>query len=45
MVVEHAGKTIDESPYRNDVLDSPYYRKNVRDFAGKPRALMATLCK
>jgi hypothetical protein len=39
----HSGKTIDESPYRNDVLDSPYYRKNVRDFAGTPRALMAKI--
>ncbi len=39
----HAGKTIDESPYRSDVLDSPYYRKNVRDFAGTPRALMAKI--
>lgn len=39
----HAGKTIDESPYKSAVIDSPYYRKNVRDFAGKPRALMATL--
>ncbi len=38
-----AGKTIDESPYRSSVLDSPFYRKNVRDFAGTPRALMATL--
>src|SRR5262245_4592937 len=40
---KHAGKTIDASPYKSAVLDSPYYRKNVRDFAGTPRALMATL--
>lgn len=37
----YAGMTIDESPYKSTVLDSPYYRKNVRDFGGKPRALMA----
>src|SRR5262245_30031043 len=42
-VNKHAGKTIDSSPYKSAVLDSPYYRKNVRDFAGTPRALMATL--
>lgn len=40
---QHAGKTIDESPYRSSVLDSPFYRKNVRDFAGTPRALMAQI--
>ena len=39
----HAGKTVEESPYGSAVLDSPFYRKNVRDFAGKPRALMATI--
>jgi len=39
----HAGKTIDASPYRTAVLDSPFYRANVRDFAGTPRALMAEL--
>jgi hypothetical protein len=37
----HAGKTIEETPYKSEVLDSPFYRKNVRDFAGKPRDLMA----
>ena len=37
----YAGLTIDESPYKSTVLDSPYYRQNVRDFGGKPRALMA----
>jgi hypothetical protein len=40
---KHAGKTIEMSPYKNAVLESPYYRKNVRDFAGTPRALMAKL--
>lgn len=40
---QHAGKTIDESPFGAGVLESPYYRKNVRDFSGKPRALMAKL--
>ena len=42
-VTKFAGKTIDESPYKSAVLDSPYYRRNVRDFAGTPRALMAKL--
>src|ERR687887_1422135 len=37
---QYAGKTIDESPFKKAVLESPYYRKNVRDFAGGPRALM-----
>lgn len=40
---KYAGKTIDESPYRTAILDSKFYRKNVRDFAGTPRALMSTL--
>lgn len=40
---KYAGKTIDESPYRDTVIDSPFYRKNVRDFAGTPRALMGTI--
>ncbi len=40
---KHAGKTIEESPYKSTVVDSPFYRKNVRDFAGVPRKLMATL--
>jgi hypothetical protein len=42
-VDKYAGLTIDESPFKSSVLDSPYYRKNVRDFAGTPRALMAKL--
>lgn len=38
-----AGLTIEKSPYAKAVLESPHYRKNVRDFAGTPRALMAKL--
>src|SRR5436853_235496 len=34
---KYAGKTINESPFAAAVLKSPYYRKNVRDFAGGPR--------
>lgn len=40
---KHAGKTIEDSPFKSTVVDSPFYRKNVRDFAGVPRALMGTL--
>ncbi len=40
---KYAGKTFQETPYSNDVLNSPFYRKNVRDFAGVPRALMSKL--
>jgi hypothetical protein len=36
----HAGKTFDESPYGKAIVESPFYRKNVRDFAGTPRDLM-----
>jgi hypothetical protein len=39
----HAGKTIEASPFAKAVLESPHYRKNVRDFAGTPRALMSKL--
>ena len=42
-VDKYAGKTIDESPYKKAVVESPYYRKNVRDFVGTPRALMNKL--
>ena len=35
--------TIDESPFGAEVLESPFYRKNVRDFGGKPREMMAQL--
>ena len=35
-----AGMTFNETPYGDAVLNSPYYRKNVRDFAGTLRALM-----
>jgi hypothetical protein len=37
---EYAGKTFAETPYGKDVVESPFYRKNVRDFAGVPRDLM-----
>ena len=39
----HAGKTIDESPFGSAILESEFYRKNVRDFEGKPRGLMAQI--
>ncbi len=39
----YAGKTIDESPFGKSVVDSEFYRKNVRDFGGKPRAMMAQI--
>ncbi len=39
----HAGQTIEQSPFGNAILNSPYYRRNVRDFAGTPRALMSRL--
>ncbi len=39
----YAGKTLDESPFKKAVLESPFYRKNVQDFAGTPRALMNKL--
>jgi hypothetical protein len=40
---KYAGKSIDTSPFKSTILDSPFYRKNVRDFAGVPRKLMGTL--
>lgn len=40
---KYAGMSIEKSPYKKDVVESPYYRKNVRDFAGGPRALMANI--
>jgi uncharacterized protein DUF1501 len=40
---KYAGKTIDESPFKKAVVESPFYRKNVMDFAGAPRALMNKL--
>ena len=39
----YAGQTINASPFGSGVLNSPFYRRNVRDFAGTPRALMARL--
>ncbi len=40
---KHADKTINETPHAAAVLESPFYRKNVRDFAGTPRDLMPKL--
>ena len=40
---KYAGKTIDESPFKKAVVESPFYRKNVMDFAGTPRALLNKL--
>ena len=37
---KHAGKTLQETPYGKEILGSPFYRKNVRDFGGFPRALL-----
>jgi len=42
-LTKYAGKTIEESPYGEQVLGSPHYRKRVRDFAGTPRNLMPKL--
>lgn len=36
----HADKTFEETPFGDEVLKSPFYRKNVRDFSGVPRNLM-----
>jgi hypothetical protein len=36
----YAGKTFAETPFNDAVVKSPFYRKNVRDFAGVPRDLM-----
>ena len=43
MLAKYAGMTIEESPVADAVIKSPYYRKNVRDFAGGPRKLMPKL--
>jgi len=40
---KYAGLTIAESPHGDAVLNSKFYRKNVRDFAGVPRNLMPKL--
>src|SRR4051794_4275542 len=40
---KYGGKTIDESPFKKAVVESPYYRKNVMDFVGTPRALLNKL--
>jgi hypothetical protein len=39
----YAGMTLEESPHGDEVLNSKFYRKNVRDFAGVPRNLMPKL--
>jgi hypothetical protein len=39
----YAGRTVEESPFGRGILNSPYYRRNVRDFAGTPRALMSRI--
>jgi hypothetical protein len=40
---KYAGKTLAETPFEDAVTKSPFYRKNVRDFAGVPRDLMPTV--
>ncbi len=37
---KYAGKTFEETPYNEAIVKSPFYRANVRDFAGVPRDLM-----
>lgn len=39
-VDKYAGKTFAESPHNDAIVNSPFYRKNVRDFSGVPRNLM-----
>src|SRR5437660_378975 len=36
-LTQHAGKTFAETPYNDAIINSPFYRKNVRDFAGTLR--------
>src|SRR5262245_21057394 len=40
---QYAGKTFAETPFKDAIIKSPFYRKNVRDFAGVPRDLMPQL--
>jgi hypothetical protein len=40
---KYAGKTLDSTPWHKAVVESPFYRKNVRDFVGTPRALLSKL--
>jgi hypothetical protein len=42
-LTKYGGKTFAESPYDDAIFKSPYFRKNVRDFVGTPRAVMSTL--
>lgn len=39
-VNKYADKTFEETPYNDAIINSPFYRKNVRDFGGVPRDLM-----
>src|SRR3989442_1281257 len=40
---KYAAKTFAETPYNDAIVNSPFYRKNVRDFAGVPRDLLPQL--
>jgi hypothetical protein len=40
---KYGGMTIEKSPFNKMVVESPYYRKNVRDFEGKPKTLRGNL--
>jgi hypothetical protein len=40
---KYGGLSIEESQFKKTVVESPYYRKNVRDFEGKPKALRGKL--
>jgi hypothetical protein len=40
---KYAGKTFAETPHNDSIVNSPFYRKNVRDFGGVPRDLMPTV--
>ncbi|MGE0609025.1 MAG: DUF1501 domain-containing protein [Pirellulales bacterium] len=40
---KYADKTFDETPHGKAVTESPFYRKNVIDFAGTPRDMMPKL--
>jgi hypothetical protein len=37
---KYAGKTFEETPFNDAIVKSPFYRANVRDFAGVPRDLL-----
>ena len=42
-LTRYAGKTIAETPWGPGVTESPYFRRNVRDFAGLPREQMQSV--